>query len=143
MATTELNLAEELIEMILRSKTISPEEQKSYIERIMKGEFTPEMQEELATIFENEVRRLDGHIHNLSEAITNTEAQYTEEWHKIAPDAERIAAEHEQEVGAAVADFHRECDHAEKEAEHEVEGAVRQDEQSQADAIRQSLKKKP
>ena len=127
--------------MILRSETISPEQQQSYIDRITSGEFTEEMQQELATIFENEMRRLDGKIGTMAEAIGTHEALYEEEWKQIEPDMKRIAEEDNAETAQAVAECQGECNKAEQIAEGSVEGAVREGEASEADAIRESLKK--
>lgn len=137
MATTETSFAQELIEMILRSETIALEQQQSYIERIAKGEFTEEMQQELATIFENEMRRLDGKIGTISQGLAAAEAEFEEEWKQIEPEMQRISEEDKAETAQAVADFKAECDQAEKGVETDVEGA----EQAEAEGIRESLKK--
>lgn len=129
--------------MILRSQTISEKQKQGYTDRIMNGEFTEEMQQELATIFENEVRRLDGKIALMDEAIGTNEKLHAEEWAQIEPGMKELAEKHTAEVSGAVADCQAECNQAERNAEGSVEGSVREGEASEADAIRESLKHKP
>jgi predicted component of type VI protein secretion system len=143
MTTAEATFAQELIEMILRSKTISQEQQESYVDRILSGEFTQEMQEELATIFENEVRRLGDKISLMDDAITTNENLHAEEWQQIEPAMKDLAQKQAAETAQAVADYNAECNQAEREAEGSVEGSVREGEASEANAIRESLKQKP
>jgi len=139
--TTDTSFTEELLEMLSLSETISDEQKKSYVNRIMKGEFTEEMQQELATIFENEMRRLDGKIAQMGEEVTITKAKYEKEWLKIEPEMKKIVQAQEEESAQAVADFSANCNKAEREAESSVEGAVNESEQTEADAIRENLKK--
>jgi len=141
MATTETRFAQELIEMILRSETISPERRESYVERIMNGEFTEEMQQELATIFENEVRRLDDKIGIMGQALAATETELAEKWRKIEPDMQHIAEEDRTETTQTIAECKAAWDQAEREAEDTVEDSMREAEQTEAEAIRKNLKK--
>ena len=127
--------------MILHSETITTTQQEDYIERITNGEFTPEMQEELATIFENEVKRLDGKIEMAGAALAGVYAEHEAEWQKVEPEDKKLLKEHINERDSAIAECYQECDQAEKEAEQTVEKASSKHEQAEADSIRENLKK--
>ncbi|PIQ76734.1 hypothetical protein COU78_04035 [Candidatus Peregrinibacteria bacterium CG10_big_fil_rev_8_21_14_0_10_49_24] len=143
MTTAEATFAQELLEMLLRCQTISQEQREGYAARILNGEFTEEMQQELATIFENEVRRLDSKISLLDDAIGTNEKIHAEQWQTIEPKMKEIAKKQVAETEQAIADYSAECNNAERSAEGAIEGSVREGEASQADVIRASLKKKP
>lgn len=143
MTTAEATFAQELLEMLLRCQTISQEQKEAYADRILSGEFTEAMQQELATIFENEVQRLDSKISLLDTAIGTNEKIHAEEWQNIEPEMKELAQKQVAETEQAVTDYQTECTNAERGAEGAVEGAVREGESSEADAIRASLREKP
>ena len=134
---------EKLIALVANASSISDEEKEEFIAAIEGGDLSLGMIERLAKSFYRESQKINNEISNIDILIAHQEQSLAEESARIEPEAQALVHEHDTALHRVHATYMQECNAIEKETEHEVEGAVRQDEQSQADAIRQSLRKKP
>ena len=134
---------EKLIALVANASSISDEEKEEFIAAIEGGDLSLGMIERLAKAFYRESQKINNEISNIDILIAHQEQSLAEESARIEPETQALVHEHETALQEIQSAYDHECNAIEKETEHEVEGAVRQDEQSQANAIRQSLKKKP
>tara|TARA_Y100000310_G_C20595858_1_gene770459 strand:- start:56 stop:490 length:435 start_codon:yes stop_codon:yes gene_type:complete len=141
MPTPEITFLKKLLEKIIRSKTITDEQKKEYIQRLRDEGYTQELKKELDTLFANEVQRLEEEIAETTENLKEQEELYEKEWERIQPEMKKLAKEQKEKTDQVVADFKRACDEANKKAEATVEEAMQENEDDEVDAIRESLKK--
>lgn len=141
MATVPRIAPEEIIALILGAETITDDVKAGYVDRIMKGEFTPEMQKELAKIFYAEMRLRERKIAEVDSAIADFDAEMEQEWKEVEPEMQALTKDYDEECATIVSDYDMACDKIDQKAERGMEGAIREGEQTEADAIRQSLKK--
>lgn len=138
---TDTNL-EALVDCIEDAMTITKDEKLAYLKRMRTEGITPSLLQELQSVFDREVAaareelgECKAFMERLLKEETNAASDEMPVVQQLSEEFSRTCQQCEDEATNAAR-------HAEIECEHIVSGAQKQADQSEADAIREQLKKK-
>ena len=140
--TTQQDPAELLIQVVTDATTLSDEQKDLYLGELFEGRIHPDLERDLPALCDREAAVAGQEMQEIQSAIDTQEHLGAKEEQEVLEFAQPLAKEHEEETKAIVTNYNQECSAIDRGLDKGVEGDVRGNEETEADAIRKMLKGK-